>query len=529
MSEDLIKAIQDLINSGKGDIGRLRYILHTIQRGKTLYHSDRKYLEKIVPIQIPSTIPKIPKPQYKKSKGTSSLVIVTIVIVILLGLGLYGSGEFTHLKKTIQMESLEQRALSIKNHILSLSIGGFYSWLYSLSPWDLFKILVFPAVVDYSRSFGKATFLLFYSIKEKRMKKQMAFLYPNFKITLLIPAHNEEVGIRHALEAAVNTAYQNKEIIVIDDGSTDNTYKIAQEFAQKGLIKLIRREQSSGSKAAALNFGSQYATGDIILSIDADTLIERKSLDEMVKYFVNDKVVAVSGNVRIQSGDNGVTNFLTRLQSYEYLVNMEMGRRYNAILNSLLIISGAFGAFRKKIFSGIGMYDKDTITEDFDLTVKIRKSGGRLEFATDAIALTFCPNNWKSWWRQRIRWSQGQMITLLKHKDVAWTSSYDFPLITAFYDMWIMDVVLLAVRLVWFPILIWQFTSNMFYLFALVFAIYLASEAFVFISAGILSPRKQDLKLIYLVPVMVFFYRPVYSLLRFKAYVSALVKKEAQW
>ena len=529
MSEDLIKSIQELINSGKGDTGRLRYILHTIQNGKNLYNSDRKYLEKLFSVQIPVISAKqVRTQQYKKSKGSSGVVAVTIVIIITLGLVYYMSGEFTQLEN-IYKTPLEEKAQSIQNHILSLSVEGFFSWFYSLSFWDLVKILIFPVIVDYSRSFGKATFLLFYSIKEKKTKKMMADLHPDFKITLMIPAHNEEAGIRHALEAAINTTYSNKEIIVIDDGSTDNTYKIVQEFAQKKLVKLIRREQASGSKAAALNFGSQYATGEIIMSIDADTLIERKSLDEMLKFFVNEKVIAVSGNIRIQSGDNNITNFLTRLQSYEYMVNMEMGRRYNAILNSLLIISGAFGAFRRQVFSGVGMYDKDTVTEDFDLTVKIRKFGGRLAFATDAVALTYCPNNWKTWWRQRFRWSQGQMITMLKHKDIAWTGGYDFPLIAAFYDMWIMDVILLAIRFVWFPVLLWQFTADLFYLFALVFMIYLASEAFVFISAGILSPRKQDLKFVYLVPVMVFFYRPLYSLLRFKAYVSTLFKKETQW
>lgn len=412
---------------------------------------------------------------------------------------------------------------------MTISIDGFFVWLNSLSLWDLVIILLVPAIVDYSRSFGKATFLLLYGIKEKKKRKLRDTLHPNFRISLLIPAHNEEAGIRHALEAAIDTTYQNKEIIVIDDGSTDNTYKIAQEFAHRGLIKLVRREQSSGSKASALNYGATYTTGDVLISIDADTLIERKSLDEIAKYFEDKNVIAVSGNVRIQSGDHGVKNLLTRLQAYEYLIAMEMGRRYNAILNSLLIISGAFGAFRKEIFTGIGLYDKDTVTEDFDLTVKVRKSGGQLQFATESVAWTFCPNNWKAWWRQRIRWSHGQMATLIKHKDILSTGGYRSALIMSVYDMWIMDEIFLVLRFIWFPFIIFQFRDAFVYLMTLFFIIYIISEAYVLVSAAILSPRKNDLRLAYLAPIMVFFYRPLYSLLRFIAFLTWIFGKNVKW
>ena len=412
---------------------------------------------------------------------------------------------------------------------MSISINGFFEWLYSLSIWDLTLILLFPVIVDFSRSFGKSTFLLLHSAKEKKKRQLRNSLHPNSKISLLIPAYNEEANIRNALQTAIESSYSNKEIIVIDDGSTDNTYKIAYEFAQKKLIKLIRREQSSGSKAGALNYGAAYATGDIIISVDADTLIERKALDEIAKYFEDKKIMAVSGNVRILSGDGGVQNLLTKLQAYEYLISMEMGRRYNAILNSLLIISGAFGSFRKELFSGVGMYDKDTLTEDFDLTVKVRKSGAKLEFATESIGWTFCPNNWKTWRRQRIRWTQGQLRTLLKHKDITWTSGYRFVLIMSVYDMWFMDIVLLVARFVWIPFLVLYFTTTWFYMMTFIFIIYMISEAFVIVSAGILSPRKEDLRYVYLAPIMVFFYRPLYVIIRFVAYLEYFFGRNVKW
>ncbi|MEX0764214.1 MAG: glycosyltransferase, partial [Nitrosopumilaceae archaeon] len=99
---------------------------------------------------------------------------------------------------------------------MTISIEGFFLWLGSLSFWDLLVILLVPAIVDYSRSFGKSTFLLLYGIKERKKRKLRSTLHPNFKISLLIPAHNEEAGIKHVLQAAIDATYQNKEIIVID-------------------------------------------------------------------------------------------------------------------------------------------------------------------------------------------------------------------------------------------------------------------------------------------------------------------------
>ena len=190
----------------------------------------------------------------------------------------------------------------------------------------------------------------------------------------MIPAHNEESGIKASIEAALKTNYKNKEIIVIDDKSTDKTYAIAKEFSDRGLIKLLHRKQASGSKASALNYGFAYATGDLILCMDGDTLLDADSLNHAIGYFDDKDVKAVSGNVKILSGDDGVVNTLTKAQTYEYLIAIELGRSFTSVFNILLVISGAFGVFRREIFSGTGKFDKDTITEDFDLNPKGTKN-----------------------------------------------------------------------------------------------------------------------------------------------------------
>ena len=126
--------------------------------------------------------------------------------------------------------------------------------------------------------------------------------------------------------------------------------------------------------------------------MDGDTLIERNVLKQIAKHMDDPKVAAVAGNVRILSGDNGINNVLTKCQSYEYVIAFELGRRVRSIMNILVIIPGAFGAFRKEMARKVGLYDKDTITEDLDLTIKVFKTGGKVVFISDAIAWTFCPN-----------------------------------------------------------------------------------------------------------------------------------------
>ena len=325
-------------------------------------------------------------------------------------------------------------------------------------------------LVDISRNIGKPIALAIYLIR----RNLKSFLFNkhyndgsnnnndsnktrNFpKITLLIPAHNESASIRKTIISALENSYPNKEIIIIDDHSSDDTYQQAFPYKAKGLIKLVKRTEGKGSKSGAINYEALFATGDILMVMDGDTIIERNVLSEVAKYMSHPGVVATAGNVRILSGDGGITNLLTRSQSYEYLIAFELGRRVRSLMNILVIIPGAFGAFRKETARKIGLYDKDTMTEDFDFTIKLFKTGGQVEFIPNAIAWTYCPNNWKGWIRQRIRWSHGQFTTLLKHQDVmrSRNSTYRFLFILGIYDMFFMDIALLFIRTV---SLIWIF------------------------------------------------------------------------
>jgi cellulose synthase/poly-beta-1,6-N-acetylglucosamine synthase-like glycosyltransferase/sugar lactone lactonase YvrE len=422
--------------------------------------------------------------------------------------------------------------------ILRISGESFLDWLqhdFMIFPILTIFIIIFPLIFDYTRTIFKIFFFSIHLVLRKSDKKSFGDNY-NPKITILIPAHNEEYGIQESIKAALETDYTNKEIIVIDDGSKDNTYLIANSFAEQGLIKLVHRDTASGSKATALNYGMNYATGDYILCMDGDTKLDKYALKNAVKHFSNENVVALSGNVRIFAGDNGINNLLTKLQTYEYMIAIELGRRFTSIFQILLVISGAFGIFRRDVIRSVHTFDKDTLTEDFDLTLKLRKTRGMIQFVGNSIAYTYCPNNWQTWKKQRNRWAYGQFQTLSKNKNIL-TSKFPFKDKLAFIDMFLLDVVLailfpigLAVLGIISVIMIMADTLHvLLYPLTFVMSVFLISEIMIFLLAKAYSGKSNNLKLIYLAPVMTFFYRPYLRMVNLRAFLRSYLRIGSSW
>jgi len=413
-------------------------------------------------------------------------------------------------------------------HYLQQFVTDFCLWVNQLTLLD-FLLLYWPLIViDGLRSATKnITLLLDWVFRKIRRKKEASLIYP--PLSLIIPARNEEKVIENSILAAIEAVYPYKEIIVVDDGSTDRTYEIAAKYANKGLIKLVHRDYGSGSKAGALNYGIFFATGDIAIALDADTLIESTALMEIVTPFNDPDIVAVSGNVRILRGEKGGNNLLVKLQAYEYLHSLELGRRFNSLLGTLLIISGAFGAFRLKDLKSLGQYSTDTITEDFDLTIMLRKLNKKIVFKDKAISWTFCPETWRDWRRQRIRWTRGQAETLWRHRNLFSRNKYHISYMAAVVDMIFMDFGLLFIRIGWALYYALNYAKLFPYVLILMYVIYLVIESVTTIIAGALSPMKSDLKKIVLAPVMVLFYRPYYAVIRFYAYLQWAIGGKSRW
>ena len=426
--------------------------------------------------------------------------------------------------------------------IFRVSGESFLDWLqhdFAVIPLAAAILIIFPIFFDYTRSIFKILFFTIYFILgQHKSKKHLSSLSPIMhgkKISILIPAHNEELGIKESIKSALATDYRNKEIIVIDDGSKDKTWEIANSFAEKGLIKLVHRDPSKSSKASALNHGINYATGDYVLCMDGDTKLDKDSLKNAAKYFDDENTVAFSGNVKILAGDGGVDNTLTKLQTYEYMIAIELGRRFTSIFNILLVISGAFGIFKKDLIKNVHTFDKDTLTEDFDLTLKFRKTRGRIRFIPDSIAYTYCPSTWSMWVTQRNRWAYGQFQTLVKNKDLL--RKFTIKDSISFIDMYLLDIILsilfpiglVVVGIIAIILFLGDTLHVLVYPLTFVMSIFLILEFATFLFATVYSRNLRFLKLSYLVPVMTFFYRPYLKMINLRAYFRAYYKKGSKW
>ena len=321
--------------------------------------------------------------------------------------------------------------------------------------------------------------------------------------------------------------YPHKEVIVVDDGSTDTTYVKAMMYADNQKVKVIRREKASGAKARAVNYGFVFTKGEIIIVIDGDTLIERGSIQKIIEpIHSRDDVIAVAGKVRVVNK----VNLLTKLQAYEYLCSMELGRRWQSLFSGILVIPGAFGAFRREVFESLGRMHPDTITEDFDLTVMLQKVRKRLVFAPEAVAWTHAPEDLRGWIRQRIRWAVGQIQVYRKHLNIFFRRRFGlFGLFIAPNNIF-MDVVALLLRFSWGLYILASYTiTTLLKLSIIVFVFYLFLESFTILFAAALTPRREDVKYAILAPIMVIFYRPLYSLVRLWAYLKAVLGGKVKW
>ncbi len=230
------------------------------------------------------------------------------------------------------------------------------------------------------------------------------------RVTILVPAHNEEKVIARSIESLLKLEYENKEIIVIDDGSVDKTYAIAAWYRQFG-VKVLKRP--NGGKARALNLGLVYSTGEIVAVLDSDTVLYPDSLNHIVDVMSDPGVYAVGGNVKALN----TRSVLERCQELEYITSFNTLRRGLDLFGAINVVPGAFGAFKKEAIMNSGMYDPDTVAEDFDLTIKVHKGYGSVRSSSDAISLTEVPPTMKNLFRQRFRWVRGTFQVMLKHKD----------------------------------------------------------------------------------------------------------------
>jgi len=292
-----------------------------------------------------------------------------------------------------------------------------YDFLYGLIR-DLTRIFAALLLIKYT------LFLLvapFHKVKEslrqlRITKNQKGRAYAPL-VSVLVPAWNEEVGILATVKSLLDNSYPHIQVVVVNDGSTDSTEMIVKNFIRRNATTLRGKSivydyKANEGKGEALNRAIKKSSGEIIITVDADSIADKDMVKNIVRYFADKKIDAVVGNVKVA----GEISFLNLLQRLEYLFGF-YHKRAHSVMGAEYIYGGACAAFRRStVFDKIGLFDSSSITEDIEMSLRTRYHGHQAVFADDAICYTEGANTWVGLVKQRLRWKKGRFEAFTKYR-----------------------------------------------------------------------------------------------------------------
>ena len=274
------------------------------------------------------------------------------------------------------------------------------------------QLLAIAFVTAVTLGVGRVLFItplaLIYEHRQKRRVYDATFQPP---ISVVIAAYNEEQVIVRTIQSVLASAYPVNEVVVIDDGSGDDTSAaVTEAFGNDKRVRLFR--QDNAGKAEALNHALAESRNDLLISVDADTQLSPDTIGLLVRHFADPAVGAVAGNVQVGNMHNVVTTW----QGIEYTTSQNMDRRAYGLLRCITVVPGAIGSWRKAAVVAVGGHQSDTLAEDMDLTWRLRTAGWIQETESEAFAYTEAPETLKTFFRQRFRWTYGTLQCLVKHR-----------------------------------------------------------------------------------------------------------------
>lgn len=246
-------------------------------------------------------------------------------------------------------------------------------------------------------------------------------------VSIIIPAYNEAKVLKQSLNSLLELNYKNYEIIIVNDGSTDNTKEIAESYVgfhkgRNGNIKITLINKFNGGKSTALNAGIAFSNADFVLCMDGDSQLSEDSLKRAIRHFKDPNIGAVAGNVKVLNR----RRFLTDLQALEYIEGLNMARSAQSFIKAVNIIPGPVGLFRKAAIQDASYYSSDTFAEDADLTLKILAKGWKIYYEPRAISYTEAPATFQQLLKQRYRWTRGIIQSIRKHKNLLFNPTINF-------------------------------------------------------------------------------------------------------
>ena len=429
-----------------------------------------------------------------------------------------------------------------------LAIPIFFAVILSMQ--SNFSVLLLIVMVSLAFSFFynflNIPLAIYHKHQEVKLSKKPLNYYP--PISIVVPAYNEEKCIAGAIETLLEAEYPDKEIIVVDDGSTDRTYRIAQSYSNRG-VKVVQRP--NGGKAAALNHGLQFVTGEIMICVDADSMVGRTSLLELVRRFEDSSVVAVAGNIKVLNR----SKLLAACQALEYIFDINIARRGLDTFGAVIVVPGCLGAFRSEALKNSAGWDVETLVEDFDATIKLFKAGASTESnalnrvhtqnpdfqaaakglksgkivqaSSAAIGYTEVPESLKDLWKQRQRWYRGNYQTMLKHKD-AFTNSRYGALYSLSFPYIVISMICVPLSMIAIVVsAIMAIIDGYAMAVLIIFGVFTILQFVISILA--IELDDEDLKLALYSPFFVLGYKHILDFIKIKAAFDVFTKKRAGW
>jgi cellulose synthase/poly-beta-1,6-N-acetylglucosamine synthase-like glycosyltransferase len=278
------------------------------------------------------------------------------------------------------------------------------------------------------------------AVIQKRRSRRRVFT-PDYlpSVSVVIAAYNEEKVIADTVESVLDNGYEAIEVIVDDDGSKDHTLEILrQRFGADARVTILA--QPNEGKSAALNNAISHASNGIVVAVDADTVFRRGTIGKLARHFQDPRIGAVSGNARVGNRNR----WITRFQAIEYIYGFNLDRRALDLLNAITVVPGAVGAWRKDLIVQLGGFSHDTLAEDTDLTLAIRRLGYIIRYEEKAVAFTEAPEDTRSLARQRFRWAFGTLQAAWKHRDAMFLPKYGTLWFVALPSIWLFQILLSA-------------------------------------------------------------------------------------
>jgi cellulose synthase/poly-beta-1,6-N-acetylglucosamine synthase-like glycosyltransferase/peptidoglycan/xylan/chitin deacetylase (PgdA/CDA1 family)/spore germination protein YaaH len=333
----------------------------------------------------------------------------------------------------------------------TVAASGFRTWHWIVESLWSFMILATALVV--MRSLVLA-FLAWRQRRDSAHRNRQTLSTPS--VSVLIAAYNEAKVVKRTLRSVLSTDYPgNLEVLVVDDGSIDDTYAAAMRVVEEdSRVRVL--QQVNGGKSAALRRAVEAARHEVVIFLDADTLFERATIRKLVDELADPRVVAVSGNARVGNR----VNFVTRCQALEYICGFNLDRRAYTRWNCVTVVPGAISAFRREVILRAGGFSHDTLAEDTDLTLTLHRLGYRISFAPEAIAWTEAPETWRALAKQRVRWAFGTMQCLWKHRDLTFNPRFGALGLFALPSIWFFHILLVAITPLADAILLWSLVAG---------------------------------------------------------------------